>query len=79
MMDRLFDMGVTGDRTCRTCAHSTPRHGLVTRNAYPLVCLLKAQAVPSSYGDVNGTQRFDYPCGVGMEGGTWYPRGWTPK
>lgn len=78
-MERLFDVGVTGERTCRTCMHAVPRHGRVSRNMYPLVCLLKAQAVPSEYGDGGGTQRFDYPCGIGMDGDEWCPRGWMPR
>jgi hypothetical protein len=78
-MDRLFDIGVTGDRTCRTCVHSVQRHGNPSRRAYPLVCLLKAQAVPMEYGDGSGTGRFDYPCGIGMEGDEWYPRGWAQR
>jgi len=79
VMDRLFDIGATGERSCKTCVHAVPRHGIIKRNAYPLVCLLKAQAVPRDYGDGNGTRRFDYPCGVGMDGDVWYPRGWAQR
>lgn len=75
-MDRLFEVGATGDRCCRTCAHAAMRHGVIRRGTYPLVCLMKAAPVPSERA---GAERFDFPCGVGMDGGEWYPRGWSPR
>lgn len=78
-MERLFDVGATGERTCKTCIHAVPRHGNPGKRAYPLVCLLKAQAVPREYGDGSGTNKFDFPCGIGMDGDEWCPRGWAQR
>ena len=78
-MERLFDVGATGERTCKTCVHAVPRHGNPGKRAYPLVCLLKAQAVPREYGDGSGTNKFDFPCGIGMDGDEWCPRGWAQR
>ena len=78
-MERLFDVGATGERTCKTCVHAVPRHGNPGKRAYPLVCLLKAQAVPREYGDGSGTNKFDFPCGIGMDGDEWGPRGWAQR
>ena len=78
-MDQLFptdDMKVI--KCCQTCGHATERHGRIRKQTYPLVCLLKACAVPYVCGEGH-SRMVNYPCGYTFDADGIMPRGWIPK